>query len=53
MSGFEPEASYMRSKRSTTELHPQLTMWWPSFALYENPCCISIIGSIFKSSSDI
>ena len=22
MSGFEPEASYMRSKRSTTELHP-------------------------------
>ena len=25
MSGFEPEASYMRSKRSTTELHPQYT----------------------------
>ena len=25
MSGFEPEASYMRSKRSTTELHPQST----------------------------
>ena len=24
MPGFEPGASYMRSKRSTTELHPQL-----------------------------
>ena len=26
MSGFEPEASYMRSKRSTTELHPHHTI---------------------------
>ena len=25
MPGFEPGASYMRSKRSTAELHPQ---WW-------------------------
>ena len=24
MPGFEPGASYMQSKRSTTELHPQL-----------------------------
>ena len=24
MPGFEPGASYMRSKRSTSELHPQL-----------------------------
>ena len=23
MTGFEPVASYMRSKRSTTELHPR------------------------------
>ena len=25
MPGFEPGASYMRSKRSTTELHPRYT----------------------------
>ena len=37
MSGFEPEASYMRSKRSTTELHPHDVISalniWPSQAI--------------------
>ena len=28
MPGFEPGASYMRSKRSTTELHPRTRNWW-------------------------
>ena len=37
MSGFEPEASYMRSKRSTTELHPHMSTLC-------RKCIVSIVG---------
>src|SRR6218665_955553 len=40
MTGFEPVASYMRSKRSTTELHPQLL-----------PCVTPINRPIFISDA--
>ena len=34
MPGFEPGASYMRSKRSTTELHPHI--WILTFSIVSN-----------------
>ena len=45
MPGFEPGASYMRSKRSTAELHPQLwntdclNLKWFSTELYSKLIC--------------
>ena len=38
MSGFEPEASYMRSKRSTTELHPHMSGRSMIADLTTSPC---------------
>ena len=40
MTGFEPVASYMRSKRSTTELHPQLVS--ACYTLYKNVTYFSV-----------
>ena len=40
MTGFEPVASYMRSKRSTTELHPQLAS--ACYTLYKNVTYFSV-----------